>query len=246
MAKAKSEVKEKVKSKSEDKSKDGVPYTGEFQIRVLKETAESIQVKLDNVRLTFVYLDKPQVNDDGKASYVVTSLIPKSPTNLNILRNLAEKIIKSSTKFQGQDRKEIFKTAVSMGPGSMFRDGDKQVNKDGKPYAGCPGTYTLVAKNTAEGSEGDWSPKSEMQLVRVDKSTVQAHEIKREFYSGVVVSIVINLAAYNVKGKRGVSGWIAGIQKLADGPKLSGTPDFFEAREDLAHSDTEVATGEGW
>lgn len=246
MAKAKSEVKEKVKVKSEDKSKDGVPYTGEFQIRVLKETAESIQIKIDNVRLTFVYLDKPQVNDDGKANYCVTALIPKSPTNLNILRGLAEKLVKSSVKFQNFARKEIFKVAVGMEQNSLFRDGDKQINKEKKPYAGCPGTYTLVAKNSAEGSEGDWSPKSPMQLVRVDKSSILPHEIKRELYSGVVVSIVINLAPYDRKGKRSVSGWIAGIQKLADGPKLSGTPDFFEAREDLAHNDTVVTTGEGW
>lgn len=225
----------KVKTKAAEKNlTEIVPDIGDFQIRTLKETEERIQIKVDNVRLTWIYLDKPQAGDNG-ANYCLTMLIPKTQENVAVLKKIAEKVCKTSTKFAKENRGEVFKKCVSGEAYSLFRDGDKRIQEStGEPYPGCARHLTLTAKMQAESVDGALQPKNEFPIVRADRSRIAKHELSREIYAGMYGSVICTISAYNTKGKVGLTCYLNGVQKLADGTKLSGSvADIFDNRSDL-------------
>jgi hypothetical protein len=230
MAKAKEATKVKTAKASENET----PPIGNFQIRVMKESEDRITIKMDNVRLTWVYLSKPQEGENGHR-YSVTALIPKNADNLTVFKTVAQKICKASPKFIKADRKKVYETSMSLDKYSLLRDGNKRVNDAGEPYPGCSGHYTLTAKMTAKDlGDGKFAPEFDLPVVRADKSEIQKHEMQRELYSGVYASIVVTISAYNSKGNAGLTTYLVAVQKLVDAPKLGGTSvDYFDKREDL-------------
>ena len=174
----------------------------------MRENNDPCVVMTGKVRLSYVYLDKPQppMNGEGVAKYSASIIVPKSDKKtvkaLNAAINAAiEKGI--STKFGGKK------------PGNLLlplKDGDVERSQD-EAYEN---SYFFTAKN-------------EKMMKLSDRNAVDCSP--DEIYSGCYARVVVNFYPYN-NGSRGIASTLLGIQKLEDGERLGGFNVSFDAVDD--------------
>lgn len=159
------------------------------------------------VRLSYVHLFNPQVDDDGMEKYSASILIPKD--DKETLRKIKAAI---------EAAKEIGKTSKWGGkiPANLklpLRDGDEE-RPDDEAYAGhyflnaTSRTKPGIAKPIGKGPDG--------------KTKFQEITDSTEVYSGCYAKVSINFYPFDKKGNRGVAVGLNNVVKVQDGEFLGG------------------------
>lgn len=173
------------------------------------------KVVTGKVRLSYVHVFEPYASDgddESKAKYSTVILIPKTDTatlnKIEVARAAAIEAGKHS-KFDGKVPPNLVNT---------LHDGDEEADLDKNPeYAGH--MYMSISSNSKPG---------------VVDQNVQPILDSTEVYSGCYARVSMNAAAYNYKGKKGISFYLSHVQKLADGESFTGrtrAEDDFDAVE---------------
>jgi hypothetical protein len=167
---------------------------------------------IPDCRLTFVYVNKPYRNEDGKEKYTVQILIPFSEKQLlkdvmKCINNAKEK--DKATRLKGKEAKKI-----------PLRNG----NKERPDIAEYKNHYFLTANS-------DYQPT----VLGPDKEPITD---ARKLYSGCYGHVSVNFYGYSNKST-GIACGLNNIMKTRDGEPLGGgrtsaTKDFeeFEAIEE--------------
>jgi len=159
----------------------------------------STKVVTGKVRFSYANVFEP-VSIDGNSDpkYSVSLLIPKKDTEtLNKINAAVEaaKQLGAVSKFGGR---------VPVGLKLPLRDGDAE-RPDDEVYAGC---YFLSANSA-----------NKPGLVDESLNAIMSRE---DFYSGCYGRASVNFYAFAVSGNKGVACGLNNLQKLEDGPRLSG------------------------
>lgn len=157
-----------------------------------------MEVKTPRGTAAYAYVHKPQkAMDDGKADQYSLTLIwePDDPK----LAKLREAIVEVATKKFGAKAKQMLEKGQLRSP---IRDGSE---KDSEAFEG---RVFLTARSN-------------------DKPEVVDEEAEpiidpMDFYSGCQARALLWLFAYDKAGNRGIGAILNGVQKLADGERLSG------------------------
>lgn len=222
--------------------------TPKAELNVAKINDFGANIIFINVRLAFVWLSKPQEDlTPGKFSYKVTGLIPKA--DFKRMRPELDKVVQ---KILGQNklitsatgRKDAYIQAMADGKKkALFKIGDEQKNKNTDTiYDGLEGMVTFVAHTAAENINKDlFRPKSKITLMDTRKQTIPEHSIDEELYAGCYANLAVTLGAYTTGGE-GLTFYLNGVMKTADGEKLGGFDPFanIEAAEEIAEGDSAV------
>lgn len=176
------------------------------------DTAVTTKVLTRKVRFSYVHIFQPVANDEGgEKKYSVALLIPKSDTlTLTAIKNAIEaaKEIGRTSKWKGKIPPKLQ---------IPLRDGDLERPED-EAYANC---FFINAKSTSKPIVVD---KDGREIIEADK-----------VYSGCFGRASINFFPYDNKSV-GIGAGLNNIQKLSDGPALSGrstaAEDFAEAYVD--------------
>ena len=219
------------------------------RLKVLKMNDKGATCIIQNVRLTFVYLDKPSKDPSGdleKGKYSVTAIIPASHFQAikKEFTKLFESILKiSKTLPTNQQRLAAMKTALNDGNDySFFKIGNESKNKEGKIYPGVENAFTFQAKQAAINTENGPRPKFDLALKSRKNDVIPPQDVRAEFYSGVWADLAINVAPYEYMKKQSFTAYLNGVMKLADDERL-GASDPFSARDDIADtSDNSAAS----
>lgn len=221
--------------------------TPKAELNVAKINDKGANIIFINVRLAFVWLSKPQEDlTPGKFSYKVTGLIPKSDFKRMRpeLDKVVQKILSQSSIVTGaQDRKDAYVQAMADGKKkSLFKFGDDQTDKSGVVYPGLKDMVTFSAHTIAEQTGKDlFRPKVPITMLDTRKQTIPEHDITNELYAGCYANLAVTLGAYTFGGA-GLTFYLNGVMKTADGEKLGGFDPFanIEAAEEIAEGDSAV------
>jgi hypothetical protein len=201
------------------------------ELNVAKINDKGANLIFLNVRLAFVWLSKPQEDlTPGKYSYKVTGLIPKSDFKRMRpdLEKTVQKILAQSSIITGaQDRKDAYVQAMADGKKkSLFKFGDEQTDKSGVVYPGLKDMISFSTHTVAEQVGKDlFRPKVPITLMDLRKQTVPEHDIQAELYAGCYANLAVTLGAYTMGGA-GLTFYLNGVMKTADGEKLGGFDPF--------------------
>ena len=167
-------------------------------------------ITTSEVRLSFVNVFAPRIDNEGNEKFSVTCLLPKSDTaGLNILKSAIDAEIEEEKNgiFKGIN-KEFIKHPIHDG------DGYTATGKEFGPE--CKGHWVFSATTGI-----DYPPQI------VDKK-VQPIIDRTEMYSGCYGHVAIRVKAYDNQSK-GVGFYLNAIQKTKDGESLAGSFNVKEA-----------------
>lgn len=159
------------------------------------------------VRLSFVHLFTPRVNQQngGAPKFSATLLIPKSDfgTRQRIDAAIQAAVQEGVTSKWGGQRPPVINFPL--------HDGDGVKPSDGMPFGDeCKGHWVLTAS-----SQADRKP----EIVDLNMNPIINQS---EMYSGVYAKVSIRFFAYASNGKKGIGCGLGNVQKVEDGPALSG------------------------
>lgn len=173
-----------------------------------------MKAMIKNARLSFVRLfEASQINGQGEFNYSCALLIPKDSPEGKKLQDVHKQAIKEMVakypKLRGQMPKNF---------ASVLKDGDEL------DYTGYAGNWALNVKR----KQKDGRPI----LINGAKKPITD---PGELYSGCYANASVNFSSYENTGKYGISCWLNGVQKVADGERLDGgiSVDDFDEIEDM-------------
>ena len=158
----------------------------------------STKVITDKVRFSYTHVWEPAAMEEGQQKkYSVSLIIPKSN------KKLVQKL-KDAIKVAFEEGKAKFGGKVPATWKNPLRDGDEE-RPDDENYEGA---YFVNANSLRKPG-----------IVDENASPIIDRD---EFYSGCYGRASINFSAFNVSGNKGVAAGLNNLQKLEDGPRLSG------------------------
>jgi len=155
-------------------------------------------------RFSYVHVFNRKTKPNGEpGKYSVTLLIPKNDTETlsRIKAAIAEAKANYLERNPGKKLPEQIKTVVYDG------DGIRPNGEDFGPE--CAGHVVFTAS-------------SSRQPAIVDKNLNPIMD-PEEIYSGCYGKAIVNFYVYDTEGNRGVSAWLNGIMKCAEGEPLGGS-----------------------
>ena len=178
-----------------------------------------MKAMLKNCRLSFVKLfDATQINGVGEFNYSCALLIAKDSPEGKKLEDIHNAEIKAMIakypKLKGQMPKNF---------ASVVKDGDDM------DYTGYAGNWAVNVKR----KQKDGRPI----LINGLKQPITD---PNELYSGCYANVSVNFSSYENTGKYGISCWLNGVQKSADGERLDGgssVDDFDTIEVDITEED---------
>lgn len=175
------------------------------------------KVVTSKVRFSYVHVFEPQkIDENSKAKYSVSLIIPKTDTKLI-------KRIEDAIEAALQDGKAKFGGKIPANWKNPLRDGDEE-RPDDENY-----TDSMFVN-----ANSDQKP----EVVDTNLDPIMSRE---EFYSGCYGRASVNFYAFNVSGNKGVACGLNNLQKLEDGPRLSGGSSAQEDFGDLPEEDDLLA-----
>lgn len=202
------------------------------EINIEKINDKVVKMTFLNVRLNWVWLDKPQKKmDKDEYEYKVTGMISKADYKSVIKPEL----MKAASKFLGQSsiitskagRSAAYAQAFADGAKkALFKDGDKPSGKEKKVQPGCEGMMLFTAKTSAKMVSKDiYEPANALVLINRAKQRVPDEKISDEFYNGMFGNVAVNMAGYTFGGD-GLTFYLNGVMKTKDGERLGGSDPF--------------------
>lgn len=176
-------------------------------------------VRIDNVRLSYVHILKPYSNDPAQApKYSATILLPKDDKDAmaKLEAAIAEAKEYGKTKCWGG----VIPPNVSL----PIHDGDG-IAPGGKDYGPeCKGCYVFAAS------------KSSDRPVQVVDRKLMPISSATEIYSGIYANVYLSVFPYSRTGKKGIGFGLEAVQKVKDGEAFGGgvvdAGSVFSAMED--------------
>lgn len=163
----------------------------------------SNEITIQNVRLSYVYvLGEGKVGDNGKRSWSLTALVPKSHPQVAAIKAAIEAAkVKDAAKFGN----------VKTGIKSPLLDGDAKDDEGNFKYRGDEnrGHYLIRAANYSR------------RPAVVDQN-VEPIIDPDQLYSGCFGNVRVSFYGYNSGTNRGISPGLEAVQKVRDGERLSG------------------------
>jgi len=166
------------------------------------------KIHLKNVRLSFPSLFKKATFEGVETKYEATFLISKEDVKTKkILDNEIQKMIKESKIKFLEDN-------------ICLRDGNKKMTKEGEPYDGYPGHWSLKASN-----------EKRPTIINRDKTPLTEED--EALYAGCYVNVIVDFWIQTKRANR-VNANLHGVQFFKDGePFGSGAIDVVNEFDDL-------------
>lgn len=187
------------------------------------------RIKLNNVRLSFPTLVKPEApkgyeNSDPKFSANFL-LDPQEPGNRAAIKAISAELNRIMKEFWG-GKPPRMRPITCFGKGELFTN-----SQSGQPYEGYEGKFAVAAAN-----------KRRPTLVDRDKTQLTPEEAGQKLYAGCYVDAIINFWATNTGGQ---AIWcsLGGIRFRADGEEFGAGSVSADEFDDLDGDTGEVDLG---
>jgi hypothetical protein len=185
---------------------------------------KGIKAVFGGVRLNWVFAATPKVDNKNplKAQYRVQSILGNGEKEFVAnLKKACEQYLRAAAIAWGGDvREKVMKKMFTLdADGSFF----KTVQIDDGTAIAINAHSTVNRANESEPFVAKIPPR----LVLADGSQPGQADAEKEFVSGIYADVAVWIQAYDVDGSKGLSVYLNGVRKLADGEPIAGAPDPF-------------------
>lgn len=187
-------------------------------------SAKGIKAMLGAVQLTWAFLATPKQDskDPLKAQYRTQTILHGSEKDLkqfiaNLRKACEQYLNMASIAWGGDVREKVLKTMFTL-------DVDKSFFKTSEHGMVMNTHSTVMRQSVNEPFVAQYPPK----LILEDGSQpASVADAEKEFYSGAYADVAVWIQAYDKDGGRGLSVYLNGVRKLADGERIAGNVDPF-------------------
>lgn len=188
-------------------------------------SAKGIKAIFGGTRLnwSFVVTPKQDAKNDRKAQYRTQAILGNGEKEFIAgLKKACEQYLQIAAIGWGGDvRTKVLKTMFTLDVEKSFF---KTVQIDGVDYIAINAHSTVQRESAAEPFAAKFPPK----LILADGSQpATVADAEREFASGIYADVAVWIQAYDVDGSKGISVYLNGVRKLADGEPIAGMTDPF-------------------
>ena len=186
---------------------------------------KGIKAIFGGVRLNWVFVATPKQDEKNplKAQYRTQMVLGNGEKEVIAgLKKACEQYLQIAAIGWGGDvRTKVLKTMFTLDVEKSFF---KTVQIDGVDYIAINAHSTVQRESAAEPFAAKFPPK----LILADGSQpATVADAEREFASGIYADVAVWIQAYDVDGSKGISVYLNGVRKLADGEPIAGMTDPF-------------------
>jgi hypothetical protein len=201
-----------------EKAKAAAPVATS-ELVVTKISPKGINAVVRNVMLNWVFIDRPAQDKDDplKAAYRTQMiLIGGEKEFIATMKTTLEQYLKSASVAWGADqRMKVLKTALTL-------DVDKSLFKQTDLGLSLAAHQTVRRETELDEFTAKYPPKIRL----VDNTDCPAGMITQEFYSGAIADVAVFISAYDVDAGRGITMYLNGVRKVADGERIASIDPF--------------------
>jgi hypothetical protein len=188
-------------------------------------SAKGIKAIMGGVRLNWPFLAQPKQDNKNplKAQYRLQAILGNGEKEFIAgLKKACEQYLMSAAVAWGGDvRTKVLKQMFTLDVDKSFF---KTVQVDGVDCIVINAHSTVTRDNDKEAFAAKYPPR----LILIDGSQpASVADAEKEFYSGVYADVAVWIQAYDVDGSKGLSVYLNGVRKLADGERIAGEIDPF-------------------
>jgi len=201
----------------EAKRTAGTPAKSELV--VTKISPKGINAVIRNVTLNWCFVDRPAQDKDDplKAMYRTQMLLMGGEKEfVAAMKSALEQYMKSASVAWGADqRMKVLKTALTL-------DVDKSLFKQTDLGLSLAAHQTVRRETELDEFVAKYPPK----LRLADNTDCPAGMVTQEFYSGAIADVAVFISAYDVDAGRGITMYLNGVRKVADGERIASIDPF--------------------
>jgi hypothetical protein len=189
------------------------------ELVVTKISPKGINAVLRNVMLNWVFVDKPAQDKDDplKAAYRTQMVLQGGEKEfVTAMKNALETYLKSAAVAWGADvRMKALKNALMV-------DVDKSLFKQTEMGISLQAHQTVRRETDLDEFVAKYPPSVRL----VDNTDCPAGMVQQEFYSGAIADVAVFISAYEVDAGRGITMYLNGVRKVADGERIASIDPF--------------------
>jgi len=182
---------------------------------------KGIKAIFGGVRLNWPFVATPKQDnkDPLKAQYRLQAILGNGEKEFVAgLKKACEQYLTSASVAWGGDvRAKVLKQMFTL-------DVDKSFFKSSDEGLVINAHSTVKRQNANEPFAAKIPPKL---ILEDGTSPATEEEAQKAFYSGVYADVAVWIQAYDVDGSKGISVYLNGVRKLADGDQIAGATDPF-------------------
>ena len=189
------------------------------ELQVVKITPKGITAIIKNVTLNWVFLATPaeDKNDPLRAQYR-TQMILRGGEKAFVtnMKTALQQYLKSASVAWGADvRMKVLNNALTY-------DVDKGLFKQGEHGLSLNAHQSVRREKVTDEFVAKYPPVVRLQ----DSKDCPPVLVTTEFYSGVIADVAVFISAYEVDAGRGITMYLNGVRKVANGERLASIDPF--------------------
>jgi len=189
------------------------------ELNVTKISPKGINAVVRNVMLNWVFIDRPAQDKDDplKAAYRTQMILMGGEKEfVAAMKTALERYMKSASVAWGADqRMKVLKTALTL-------DVDKSLFKQTELGLSLAAHQTVRRETELDEFVAKYPPKIRL----ADNTDCPAGMVTQEFYSGAIADVAVFISAYDVDAGRGITMYLNGVRKVADGERIASIDPF--------------------
>lgn len=200
-------------------SKSNAVTLAKSELIVTKISPKGINAVLRNVKLNWVFVDRPAQDKDDplKATYRTQMVLQGGEKDfIATMKGALEQYMKSASVAWGADqRMKALKTALTL-------DVDKSLFKSTDLGLSLTAHQTVRRETELDEFVAKYPPTVRL----ADNTDCPAGMITQEIYSGAIADVAVFISAYDVDAGRGITMYLNGVRKVADGERIASIDPF--------------------
>ncbi len=201
------------------KKETATAVASKSELVVTKISPKGINAVIRNVMLNWVYLDRPAQDKDDtlKASYRTQMILTGGEKEFSAaMKNALAQYMKSAAVAWGADvRMKALNTAMTL-------DVDKSLFKQTDLGISLAAHQTVRRETDLDEFVAKYPPSVRL----ADNTDCPAGMVTQEFYSGMIADVAVFISAYEVDAGRGITMYLNGVRKVADGERIASIDPF--------------------
>ncbi|HNX82395.1 MAG TPA: DUF2815 family protein [Candidatus Omnitrophota bacterium] len=201
------------------KKEDAAVVADKSALVVTKISPKGINAVIRNVMLNWVFIDKPAQDKDDplKAAYRTQMVLQGGEKEfVAAMKAALTQYMKSAAISGGADvRMKMLNTALML-------DVDKSLFKQTEQGLSLQAHQTVRRETDLDEFVAKYPPSVRL----ADNTDCPAGMIQQEFYSGAIADVAVFIAAYEVDAGRGITMYLNGVRKVADGERIASIDPF--------------------
>lgn len=189
------------------------------ELVVTKITPKGITAVIRNVMLNWVFIDKPAQDKDDplKATYRTQMVLQGGEKEfVQAMKSALTQYLKSASVAWGADQRlKILNNALML-------DVDKSLFKQTDLGLSLAAHQTVRRETDLDEFVAKYPPTVRL----ADNSDCPPSMIQQEFYSGAIADVAVFISAYDVDAGRGITMYLNGVRKVADGERIASVDPF--------------------